>query len=323
MRSRKPSAQSSSKSHTSQKSNAQGKRQETHVREDSHQSHPIRVRPGTPAPKPAPHHTKTRAPGKPKRPEADNDSFLSSGPQRLQKFLAQAGVCSRREAESLILSGLVEVNGKVADVLGVKVDPERDSVTVRGKLLETERPVLFRFFKPRNVVSTLSDPENRPCIKDYLAEIPERVYPVGRLDFDAFGLLLLTNDGQFAEHLLHPRYGVERVYWAHVRGVIPKEILTELVKGIELDDGTARAKSAHILERSPDRDKLFSRPKTDSDFVELVVSEGRKHFVKRLLAAVGHPVVELCRIRFGDYALFPLRSGEIVPAKFNRSVHEE
>lgn len=222
-------------------------------------------------------------------------------------------MASRRKAEELIVSGAVRLNGRVVRELGTKIDPTSDTVVVSGKVLQREAPVLYRFHKPRKVVSTLADPEGRTCIADFVSELPERLFPVGRLDYDVSGLLLLTNDGELAERMLHPRFGARRTYWAKVQGKLSGEALHRLVRGVRLKDGRGRALEARTLPASKLRESLLGRrpEKGESDFLELVVTEGRNHFVKRLLEAVGHPVLSLSRVGYGDYRLEKLRPGEL------------
>lgn len=239
---------------------------------------------------------------------------------RLHKFMAECGVSSRRKAEALIARGNVCVNGNVVTTPGTQIDPERDLVTVDGVSVQREAPVLYRFHKPRKVVCTMSDPEGRPCIADYLKNIAERLFPVGRLDFDVSGLLLLTNDGEYADALLHPRNEVPRTYWAMVRGTADDRALEKLTRGIRLEDGRARAVSARTLPESAQRTRLFGRGEEGTSYLEVVVAEGRKHFVKRLLKAAGYPVLSLSRVRFGDYELASLRPGELRKAAIFRAV---
>lgn len=224
-----------------------------------------------------------------------------SGEERLQKYLAACGVASRREAEKLILAGLVKVNGRKVTELGSKINPEHDRVQVGSKLLVQEKPRLYLFHKPAKVVSTMRDPEGRKCIADFVSGLAERVYPVGRLDFDVTGLLLLTNQGQLAHSLLHPSFGVEREYLAKVRNRLSESARARLLKGVILEDGKAKVLSVSEVEAGDGRSSLL----------RLTVAEGRKHFVKRVLSAVGLPVLQLKRLRYGDYKLGNLKPGEL------------
>src|SRR5207245_11693344 len=174
------------------------------------------------------------------------------GAERLQKILAHAGVASRRKAEELIETGHVSVNGKVIRELGSKADIEQDLIQVDGRTIrETQDKVYYVLYKPAGCVTTLSDPENRPTIKAYLEEIPERVYPVGRLDYDVEGALIVTNDGDLAFSMIHPRFGVRRTYLAKVHGVPTAEQLARLRRGLRREDARSRALAAQPHARTP------------------------------------------------------------------------
>jgi 23S rRNA pseudouridine2605 synthase len=218
---------------------------------------------------------------------------------RLQKFLASAGVASRRKAEALILGGRVRVNEVPATELGTRVDPARDLVTVDGRLVSprAER-VHYLLYKPPGCVTTASDPEGRPTAQAYLAGVPERVFPVGRLDYDAEGALLFTDDGELANRLAHPRYGHRRVYLAKVKGDPPPEALLRMTAGVRLEDGPARALEAALHEHA-DRNV----------WIRIVGGEGRHHLVKRLCEAVGLQVLRLFRPEFGGVSVGGLRPG--------------
>lgn len=222
-------------------------------------------------------------------------------PERLQKILARAGVGSRRACEELIREGRVTVNGRTAS-LGDKVDPTRDVVEVEGGRIPLD-PTLryYALNKPRGVVTTARDPQGRPDVSAYYPEGP-RVFPVGRLDQDTEGLLLLTNDGELANRLTHPRYGVEKEYLAEVEGAPRDRDLRRLERGIELEDGVARAVSARRVARTGSRSA-----------VRLVMTEGRKREVRRMLGAVGLPVRRLVRTRLGPVGLGSLRPGAVRP----------
>jgi 23S rRNA pseudouridine2605 synthase len=234
---------------------------------------------------------------------------------RLQKYLAQAGISSRRSAEKLILAGRVSINHKTVTELGRSIILGKDVVAVDGKVVAPQKKHLYAFHKPEGVVCTMRDPQGRKCMRDYLDCLPQRVYPVGRLDVDATGLLLVTNDGEYAAKLLHPRYGAERTYWAMVRGNIGISQLRALVAGVKLEDGPGRAFVARQLRCSKRTASLLGRLPTEGSLVELIVAEGRKHFVKRLLSCVGHPVIKLCRIAHGPFSLGNLKPGEIKEVK--------
>ena len=223
------------------------------------------------------------------------------GAERLQKILAHAGVASRRKAEELIAAGHVSVNGKVVRELGSKADLAQDLIQVDGRTIrETQDKVYYVLYKPAGCVTTLSDPENRPTIKAYLEEIPERVYPVGRLDYDVEGALIVTNDGDLAFSMMHPRFGVRRTYLAKVHGVPSAEQLERLRRGVRLEDGRARALEADLHSRTP-----------KNTWVRVVVAEGRQHLVKRLMEAVGAPAQKLYRADYGGIGVGGMRPGEV------------
>ncbi|ACX52400.1 pseudouridine synthase [Ammonifex degensii KC4] len=220
--------------------------------------------------------------------------------ERLQKVLARAGIASRRKAEELIVAGRVKVNGQVVDKLGVKVDPERDSIEVDGKPVKLpERLVYLAFHKPRGVVTTLHDPQGRPKVADFLKGIKERVFPVGRLDYDSEGLLLLTNDGELAHRLLHPRFHVPKTYLVWVKGEVGKEKLNLLRRGIKLEDGPTLPAEVRVLRRARGETVL-----------QLTIREGRKRQIRRMLKALGCEVLRLKRVAVGPVRLGPLRPGE-------------
>jgi len=222
------------------------------------------------------------------------------GAERLQKILAHAGVASRRKAEELIESGHVSVNGKVIRELGSKADIEQDLIQVDGRTIrETQDKVYYVLYKPAGCVTTLSDPEDRPTIKRYLQHIPERVYPVGRLDYDVEGALIVTNDGDLAFSIMHPRFGVRRTYLAKVHGVPALRQLERLRAGVRLEDGRGRALEAEVHSRTP-----------RNTWVRVVVAEGRPHLVKRLMEAVGAPVLKLHRADYGGVGVEGLRPGD-------------
>jgi len=223
------------------------------------------------------------------------------GAERLQKILAHAGVASRRKAEALIESGHVTVNGKVVRELGSKANIDEDLIQVDGRTIrETQDKVYYVLYKPAGCVTTLSDPEDRPTIKRYLEHVPERVYPVGRLDYDVEGALIVTNDGDLAFSMMHPKFGVRRTYLAKVHGVPSPERIERLHKGVRLEDGRARALEADIHSRTP-----------KNTWVRVVVAEGRQHLVKRLMEAAGAPVQKLHRADYGGIGVAGMRPGEL------------
>ena len=221
-------------------------------------------------------------------------------PERLQKILSKAGVTSRRKAEGLILQGRVSVNGQIVSELGSKAVLGKDEICVDGKALEPEsEEVVLALFKPRRCVTTLHDPQGRPTVADFVNNFPIRLYPVGRLDYDAEGLLLLTNDGELAHRLQHPRYKVPKTYLVKVRGHPPAEALTSLQQGVNLEDGITAPAELIVMEEDQ-----------KATWLSLTLREGRKHQIKRMCAAVGHPVLRLKRIKVGPIKLDKLRPGQ-------------
>jgi 23S rRNA pseudouridine2605 synthase len=220
------------------------------------------------------------------------------GPQRLQKILAAAGVASRRASEELIAAGRVTVDGQRAE-LGDRADPATAEIHVDGERVVTDKNrVYLAINKPRGVVSTMDDERGRAALADFLPPGTRRVYHVGRLDADSEGLLLLTNDGDLAHKLMHPAYGVRKTYLCHVQGPIPRGLGRQLREGIELEDGPASVDNFRIVD-SEGRNVL----------VEVVIHEGRKHIVRRMMEEVGHPVSRLIRVAIGPVKLGDLRSG--------------
>ena len=222
---------------------------------------------------------------------------------RLQKVLAAAGVGSRRHCEELIGEGRVEVDGEIVRRFGARVDPEHQVIRVDGRRIPARQDLVYLALnKPAGVLTTMSDDRGRPTIAGYLGDYAERLYHVGRLDYDTEGLMLLMNDGELAHRLAHPRYGVPKTYLADVAGPIPRDLGRRLATGIELEDGVASADRFRVVERAGGR-----------ALVEITLHEGRKHIVRRLLAAAGHPVSRLVRIRVGPVALGALRPGTTRP----------
>lgn len=218
---------------------------------------------------------------------------------RLQKLLAASGVASRRKCEELMLAGLVEVDGEVVTRLGTKVDPTSAVVRVDGKRLPpVSAHVYLALNKPRGVVSTMSDPEGRRSLGELVADRPERLFHVGRLDTDTEGLILLTNDGDFAQRVAHPSYELEKTYVAEVTGVADKATVRRLLAGVRLEDGPVEVSAAKVLSATRDR-----------SIVELTIHEGRNRIVRRLLDEVGHPVTRLTRTRIGPVHVRGLAAG--------------
>jgi 23S rRNA pseudouridine2605 synthase len=224
--------------------------------------------------------------------------------ERLQKVLAHAGVASRRHCEELIVQGRVQVNGKVVRELGVKVNPEKDQILVDGRPIRKEEHVYLLLYKPTGVITSVHDPQGRRVVTDLLKGVKQRVYPVGRLDYDTSGLLLLTNDGELANRLAHPSYEIDKVYRAWVKGVPAAEQVKRLAEGIMLEDGMTAPGRARLLAIAPARDKAL---------LELTIHEGRNRQVRRMCEAIGHPVLSLERIRLGFLTLEGLEPGGYRP----------
>lgn len=223
--------------------------------------------------------------------------------ERLQKILAHAGIASRRAAEKLIVEGHVRVNGKIVTELGVRADAHKDRVEVDGRRVVLEKPASYLVHKPREMVTTLSDPEGRENIGDLLKRIPERVYPVGRLDYHTSGALLVTNDGELADALLSPRRKVPKVYVVKFRGHLDVLELDKLRNGVKLDDGYVM-KPAEVF-------VLREEPK--NTWVQLTLTEGKNRQVHRMALAIGHPVQRLVRVSFAGLSTDGLRPGEWRP----------
>ncbi len=220
--------------------------------------------------------------------------------ERLQKVISRAGVASRRQAEELILAGKVKVNEQVVTELGVKVS-SKDKVKVDGKLIRRENPVYLLFYKPKGVITTTKDERGRKTVLDYLPRVKERVYPVGRLDYNTEGLLVLTNDGHLTNKMIHPRYELKKVYRARIEGMATEESLDKLRVGVELEDGVTSPALVQKLEYEPMRDYTV---------IEITIHEGRNRQVRRMCEAIGHPVLQLKRTQVGNLTLEGLRRGQ-------------
>ncbi|CAG9611722.1 Ribosomal large subunit pseudouridine synthase B [Bacillus rhizoplanae] len=220
--------------------------------------------------------------------------------ERLQKVIAQAGIASRRKAEELIQQGKVKVNGKVVTELGTKVSVQ-DKVEVNNIPLEKETPAYFLLYKPTGVISSVTDDKGRKVVTDFFAEIPQRLFPIGRLDYDTSGLILMTNDGDFANILMHPKYKVEKTYVAKVKGQLTGEKIRMLEKGVMLEEGKT----------APARVKILSWDKRkEIAIVQLTIHEGRNRQVRRMFEAVGCKVMKLKRERYAFLELGNLRPGD-------------
>ena len=219
--------------------------------------------------------------------------------ERVQKIIAAAGITSRRAAEELILEGRVRVNGKVVTEMGVKADPDHDHIKVDGKLINPQQPLTYVMLnKPAGYVTTMADPEGRPTVSDLLKGIRTRVYPVGRLDYHTEGLLLLTNDGDFAYRVTHPRHELPKTYLAKIKGVLEARDVENLEKGVFLQDGRT----------APARVKVLRKEESNS-WVEITIHEGRKRQVRRMIDHTGHTVIKLKRTRVGNLGLGDLTAG--------------
>ncbi len=224
--------------------------------------------------------------------------------ERLQKILARAGVASRRAAEQWILDGRVRVNGQVVRELGSRADLGRDKIEVDGKpLAARERHVYYLLHKPRGMVTTLRDPEGRPSLSELLGGISERVYPVGRLDFHTSGALLLTNDGDLAQALLHPSREVPKTYIAKLNRQVDQRMIAELRQGVTLDDGY-RTRPARVVEMRQEEQKSW---------LEITITEGKNRQIHRMVEAVGPLVMRLSRLSFAGLSTEGLRPGELRP----------
>ncbi|GHA59420.1 pseudouridine synthase [Streptomyces tauricus] len=218
--------------------------------------------------------------------------------ERLQKVLARAGYGSRRSCEELVEQARVEVNGEIVLEQGMRVDPENDEIKVDGLTVATQSYQFFVLNKPAGVVSTMEDNEGRQCLGDYVTNRETRLFHVGRLDTETEGVILLTNHGELAHRLTHPKYGVKKVYLAHIVGPIPRDLGKQLKDGIQLEDGYAKADHFRVVEQTG-----------KNYLVEVTLHEGRKHIVRRMLAEAGFPVEKLVRVSFGPIALGDQKSG--------------
>ncbi|GAA0444042.1 23S rRNA pseudouridine(2605) synthase RluB [Lentibacillus halophilus] len=223
--------------------------------------------------------------------------------ERLQKVIAKSGVTSRRKAEQLIVAGKVKVNDNVITELGTKVSP-RDNVEVNGVRLEKEEPVYYLFYKPRGVISSLNDDKGRSVVTDYLGEVKERIYPIGRLDYDTSGILLLTNDGNFANQLMHPKYQIDKVYVAKVKGIPSKKELYRMKKGIHSDSDLLKA----VTYRMYEVDK-----KNNTAILEITLHEGKNRHIRRMMDEIGYPVLKLKREQYGILHLQGMQPGDSRP----------
>lgn len=221
--------------------------------------------------------------------------------ERLQKILAAHGIASRRKCEELILAGRVQVNGQIVKELGYKADQQKDRIEVDGKRIKEVDLRYILFYKPTGVITSMKDPQGRKVVTDFVASLKERVYPVGRLDYDTSGLLLMTNDGELANQIAHPRFEMDKVYVATVKGIPGTKALETLRKGVRLEDGLTSP--AQVKVESIDEQK-------GQAVIQLTIHEGRNRQVRRMCEAVGHRVLKLKRIQLGFLTLGNLRPGQ-------------
>lgn len=227
--------------------------------------------------------------------------------ERLQKVMAQAGVASRRKSEELIIKGKVKVNGKVVTELGIKVDPQKDTIKVNGKEISKEKPVYILLNKPKGYITTMEDQFDRPIVLDLVKDVPQRLHSIGRLDYDTEGLLLLTNDGSLTYALTHPSHQVEKTYIVRAKGRITSSAIRTLEKGVMLDDGMTAPAKAELL-----------KGKMDHSVIKLTIHEGRNRQVRRMMDKVGFPVLRLKRVEMG-----PIRLGHLHPGGYRHLSQRE
>jgi 23S rRNA pseudouridine2605 synthase len=219
--------------------------------------------------------------------------------QRIQKWLSSTGLLSRRKAEEALQSGRIQVNGKTVTELGTQIDPDIDVIELDGKKVAfNSAKTTLAFYKPKGVITSLFDPEGRPIIADYLPESLKKLRPIGRLDFMSEGLILLTNDGELANQIAHPRYEIEKEYLVTIEGRLDESSQKKLKYGIELEDGLGRFKELKILKHLPNQ-----------TVVSVIIAEGRNRFIRRMFQAIGHPVTRLVRIRIGGLKIEALKPG--------------
>jgi 23S rRNA pseudouridine2605 synthase len=229
--------------------------------------------------------------------------------ERLQKVLAEAGIASRRKCEEIITAGRVQVNDKTVTTLGVKVDPANDVIKVDGRPIGQQKKIVVLLHKPKGVITSVSDPGGRKVVTDFLPGIKERVYPVGRLDYDTEGLLLLTNDGELAQLLTHPKYHVPRTYHATVKGVPHGSLLDKLREGVQLEDGVTSPADVEYLDINPEKNETV---------ITITIYEGRNRQVRRMFEAIKHPVIRLKRVEFG-----PIRLNGVPRGKYRHLTQDE
>ncbi len=227
--------------------------------------------------------------------------------ERLHKLLAHAGIASRRACERLILEGRVKVDGRTVKELGLRVDPRRQKILFDDEPVRFERRVAFALYKPKGILCTNADELGRMKVKDLMPVVSLRVYPVGRLDKESEGLILVTNDGALALRVTHPRYGVTKIYEAWVKGLVTEDEVKKMRKGVHLSEGLAVLEAVQVISRHPEQSR-----------VRMVLKEGRRREIRRILAKVGHPVRRLVRTAIG-----PVRLGDLGPGRYRELTREE
>ena len=233
---------------------------------------------------------------------ATKQSPRSNNLIRLNKFLADSGLASRRKAEGLILTGAVQVNGKTVTELAVRVNPHVDRVTVNGKPIKPPSLKLYVIFnKPENVLTSMSDPEGRPTVGNFMEQLPVRVFPVGRLDWDTEGLLLLTNDGDFAQQVMHPKHEIPKTYLAKLDGQPTQEQLDKLLRGVTIPGG--RVSAIHVERAKVGHSEQY-------DWIKIIIGEGKNRQVRHMFNKIGFDVKKLKRVAIGQLTLGPLQKGE-------------
>jgi 23S rRNA pseudouridine2605 synthase len=258
--------------------------------------------------------------------ESSERSSLDEQFVRLNKYLAECGVASRRRADELISEGRVTVNGTVVNVAGSKIDPLTDRVLVNRRPIKPQPKGMLLLHKPKGVVTTMADPEGRRCVADYLSKRYRGYYPAGRLDWDSSGLVILTNDGEVADALMHPRYGAQRTYHVRVEGGVSDGVCQKLLKGVVLEDGSVKVDSISIIDGEGRRSKTQTsrsgslRPRAPEEgedqestrtWLEISICEGRNRIVRRLFDSIGYPVLKLKRVSHGPCRLGSLPPGQI------------
>ncbi len=222
---------------------------------------------------------------------------------RLNRFLAASGVASRRKADELIETGAIQINGRTTYELGLKVNPHKDRITVHGRTIKPiAQKIYVAFYKPENVLTSLSDPLGRPTLSDFIQKLPARVFPVGRLDWDTEGLLILTNDGDLAQKIMHPKYGVTKTYMVKIDGQIQPRHLEKLKRGFTIPGGRVRALAV---------ERVTAGNSAQYDWVKIVIDEGKNRQVRHMFAKLGFGIKKLKRVAIGQLSIGRLRKGDV------------